>query len=474
MRSGSSAARKNTPAVPLYIVVLFVVCLLTLGGSALISYQNLQRLKENNDWMEHSWRVTNRLKNVNLLVMDAEASLRGYYLTGNAAYRGPWKTAESELAAEFAALDALFANNPAQQENLAQLKQLLERKMKRFEQNNLLYEERGLNALIDSVKEGEGRETLDEIRLLEVIMEKEERELLTARRNRFYENYNHSLWAGNVINAIAVLVLILFFRLIQSGFQKRHAVENALQAANEGLETTVAARTEELAVLSRHLLKVAEEEKARLARELHDELGAHLTTTSMQLSMALEKLKGDNSEATQRLVAQLEKVRQGLREAFNLKRRVIEDLRPSMIDNLGLSAAIQNHYEDTTKMAGLALDLDIAEDFPAVDPALSIALYRIAQESLTNIVKYARASTVRLTLACRDGRIRMRIADDGIGIGSEALKKTRTHGLVGMRERAHLVGGRLTVQRGADGHGTVVEVTLPLDVPAPAGEAVSA
>jgi len=462
------AAAKGAPAVPLYVLVLFIACLVTLGGSALIGYQNLQRLKQNNDWMEHSWRVTDRVKNVNLLVMDAEASLRGYYLTGNASYLGPWRVAKRELADEFAALDALFADNPSQRNNLAQLKQLVDRKIERFEQNRLVYEERGLNALIDDVKQGEGREILDEIRLLDVIMEKEERELLSARRNRFYDNYHHSIWVANAVNGIAVLVLILFFRLIQSGFQKRRAAEQALQAANESLESTVAMRTEELAVLSRHLLKVAEEEKARLARELHDELGAHLTTTSMQLSMALEKLKGDPSEAAQRLVAQLEKVRHGLRQAFNMKRRVIEDLHPSMLDNLGLAPAIQNHYEETTRMAGLALDLDIAEDFPVVDSALSIALYRIAQESLTNIVKYAHAAKVRLTLACGDGGIRMRIADDGVGIGDQALKKSRTHGLVGMRERAHLVGGRLSVQRGADGRGTVVEVTLPLAPPASA------
>lgn len=451
--------KKNISSpMPLYVVILFVICLVTLAGSGVTNYQNLQKLKQNNDWMENSWSVTDHLKNVNLLIMDAEASLRGYYLTSNPAYLGPWKTAKENLATEFTALDTLVRDNPAQQKNLAQLKLLFERKLTRFDDNTARFDQHGLAELINKVKSGEGKEVLDEIRLLDVIMEKEEGELLRARRERFYENYNHSLWIGNVINAVAMLVLILFFRLIQTGFKKRRDVENALQATNDNLETTVLARTEQLAVLSRHLLKISEVEKARLARELHDELGANLTSISMELSMAMEKLKATDPT----MAAQLARAREGLRDAVNIKRRIIENLRPSLLDNLGLAASIQNHYEETTRLAGLALELDIAEDFDDIDPNLSIALFRIAQESLTNVVKYAQASRVKLSLNYRASHLRLQIADDGIGIPKDALKKSQTHGLLGMRERALLAGGSLTVKPGATGRGTVIEVSIPL------------
>ncbi len=451
--------KKNLSSpVPLYVVGLFVICLVTLAGSAISNYQNLQKLKQNNDWMEHGWSVTDRLKNVNLLIMDAESSLRGYYLTGNPAYLGPWKTATKDLAAEFGMLEALVRDNPGQQKNLAQLRALFDRKLRRFEKNTARFEEHGLSELIGSLKEGEGREIMDEIRLLDIIMEKEELELLTARRNRFYENYNHSLWIGNVINGVAILVLMLFFRLIQTSFQKQRVVEEALKASNDNLESTVLARTEQLSVLSRHLLRISEEEKAKLARELHDELGSNLTALSMELSMAMEKLKVTDPETAE----QLTRAKQGLLEAVNLKRRIIENLRPSMLDNLGLAASIQNHYEDITRLAGLTLELDIEEDFDDIEPTLAIALFRIAQESLNNIVKYAGATRVRVVLKYRASALCLQIADDGIGISAEALKKSKTHGLLGMRERALLAGGTLTVERGAAGRGTVIDVVIPV------------
>jgi signal transduction histidine kinase len=450
--------KKNILPVPLYVVILFVICLVTLAGSGITNYQNLQKLKQNNDWMEHSWSVTDHLKNVNMLFMDAEASLRGYYLTGNPAYLGPWNNAKETLGAEFGALATLVRDNPAQKKNLAQLKLLAERKLARFEDNNRQFDQQGLSQLINKVKGGEDKEVMDEIRLLDVIMEKEEGELLRARRDLFYENYNHSLWIGNGINAVAMLVLILFFRLIQTGFKKQREIENTLQATNDNLETTVLVRTEQLAVLSRHLLKISEVEKARLARELHDELGANLTSISMELAMAMEKLKATDPL----MAAQLARAKEGLREAVNIKRRIIENLRPSLLDNLGLAASIQNHYEETTRLAGLELDLEIAEDFDDIDPDLSIALFRIAQESLTNVVKYAQASRVKVSLSCRASRLWLRIADDGIGLPKDALRKSKTHGLLGMRERALLAGGSLTAGPGVAGRGTVIEVSIPL------------
>lgn len=450
--------KKNTLPVPLYVVILFVVCLVTLAGSGITNYQNLQKLKQNNDWMARSWSVTDHLKNVNLLFMDAEAGLRGFYLTGNPAYLGPWKTAKATLATELGALDNLVRDNPAQQKNLAQLKLLAERKLARFDENNAQFDQHGLDQLISKVKGDEGTEVMDEIRLLDVIMEKEEGELLRARRDLFYENYHHSVWIGNGINAVAILVLILFFRLIQTGFRKQREIENALQATNQNLETTVLARTEQLAVLSRHLLQVSEVEKARLARELHDELGANLTAISMDLAMVIEKLKATDP----RMAEQLARAKEGLRDAVNIKRRIIENLRPSLLDNLGLAASIQNHYEETARLAGLALEMEISDDCDDVDPEQSIALFRIAQEALTNVVKYAQASRVTLGLSCSDSRLWLRIADDGIGIPKDALQKSKTHGLLGMRERALLAGGSLTVAPDASGRGTVIEVSIPL------------
>ncbi|WP_394781220.1 CHASE3 domain-containing protein, partial [Undibacterium sp.] len=251
--------KKNKSAsLPVYVTALFLICLVTLAGSAVSNYQNLQKLKQNNDWMEHGWSVKDHLKNINLLIMDAESSLRGYYLSEDPVYLGPWKTAKEKLESEFTLLGTLVQNNPSQVKNLAQLHLLFDRKMKAFDEGTGLFKDGGLNEVVNAVKLGDGREIMDEIRLLDIIMEKEELELLTARRDRFYEEYQHGLWIGNAIIAIAILILMLFYRLIGRSFNKQRSVEDALKLANDNLETTVLARTEQLSVLSRHLLSVSE------------------------------------------------------------------------------------------------------------------------------------------------------------------------------------------------------------------------
>ena len=128
---------------------------------------------------------------------------------------------------------------------------------------------------------------MDEIRLLVVIMAQEQNELLAARARRFYAEYQDAVLLGIGINAAAILVLLLFYRLIRQQLLRARGEPSArLQHANENLESMVALRTEQLSVLSRHLISVSEEEKSRLARELHDEMGANLTAISIDLNCA--------------------------------------------------------------------------------------------------------------------------------------------------------------------------------------------
>ncbi|MES2104778.1 MAG: CHASE3 domain-containing protein [Pseudomonadota bacterium] len=449
--------KKSVASIPLYITALFVICLVTLAGSAVSSYQNLQKLKQNNDWMEHGWSVKDHLKNINLLIMDAESSLRGYYLSDDPTYLRPWKAAKDKLESEFIILNKLVQDNPAQVKNLAQLRLQFDRKMKKFEESTALFKDGGLIEVANAIKLGDGRDLMDEIRLQDIIMEKEELELLTARRDRFYQEYNGALWISNAINGVAMLILMLFYRLIGRSFAKQRAVEDALKLANDNLETTVLARTEQLSVLSRHLLKVSEEEKSKLARELHDEMGASLTAISMDLSMVTEKLK----KTEPALATQLLRAKQALLDTVDLKRRIIEDLRPSMLDNLGLTASIQNHCQETARLAGLAYEADISEDFDNIDPTWAIALFRITQESLNNVIKYAKASHVKVTLKRQANGLWLQILDDGVGIPKDALKKHKSHGLLGMRERALLLGGSFTVKPGAANRGTSIEAFLP-------------
>jgi signal transduction histidine kinase len=451
----------RTLSTPIYVTVLFVICFVTLIATAFSSYENLQKLKLHNEWMEHTWSVKDHLKNINLLLMDAESGMRGYFMSDNPAFLGPLKTAKAKLPAEFEILERAVRDNPPQQEKLKQLRALFDEKMQRFDQGIAVYKDGGLKDIINIIKLGEGKEIMDEVRFLDIVMEKEELDRLAERRAEFYNEYNRSLWISISINAIATLILMLFYRMIQENFRRRKIIEDELKQSNDNLESTVLKRTEQLATLSRHLLKVSEEEKRQLARELHDEMGSNLTAISMDLSIAIQRIK----KIDPALAEQLLRAKATLLETVNLKRRLIEDMRPSMLDHLGLAASIRHHCERMASISGLTVELEMDDDFDYIDPTLAIAIFRIAQESLNNAIKYAKATTVKVTFRKRADGYLLCVSDDGVGLPEGALTKPKSHGILGMRERALLLGGVFTVISGRDHVGTTIEAHIPFTEP---------
>jgi signal transduction histidine kinase len=234
-----------------------------------------------------------------------------------------------------------------------------------------------------------------------------------------------------------------------------------LQSTNENLETTVQQRTEQLSVLSRRLISISEEEKMRLSRELHDELGANLTSISMDIAAVTQQLRHTHPE----LAEQLKRARGTLVETVEMKRRIVENLRPSLLDNLGLCAAIESYCQEFTRASQVRCDCNVAAEIEGLSRNsgdLTIALFRIVQESLTNIRKYAKASRVTVTLNRADQGLMLRIIDDGVGIAPDTIIKPMSHGLLGMRERALQLGGTMNIRRGRNDQGTCIEVAIPL------------
>ena len=444
--------------LPYYKTALFIVCALLLVVNGFSLYHNLQSLKSTNALLSQSARVADRLQYLNVLVLDAESSLRGYFLSDADTYLGPSKTATAEIEKELHGLEVLLANSPSQLKNLAQLKTLIRRKMQTLDESINVYKQGGLSEIVNIARVSDERAALDEIRLQVVIMVREQSEALAAGSAAFYREYQNAVLLGIGINALAILVLLMFYHLVSVSFRTRAAAEYALQSANDNLESTVASRTEQLSVLSRHLISVSEVEKARLARELHDELGANLTSISMDLGAVTQQLAQTQPE----LAAQLRRAKATLLETVELKRRIVEDLRPSLLDNLGLCAAIESYCMDFTRISSVRCETDVSISVDIREPTLTIAVFRIVQESLTNILKYARATAVSVTLRRNEQGLVLRITDDGVGIAEDALQKPMSHGLLGMRERALLLGGSLSVRPGPSGRGTCVEALIPL------------
>ena len=448
-------------SLPLYQTLLCVICVLILVLNGVSLVRNLDGLKAANTRQAQADRVTAKLQYLNLLVTDAESGLRGYFLSGSETYLGPLRTAERELDGQFNSLKAMLADSPSQLKNLAQLQNLVTRRIHLMNQGLDVYEHGGLDDIVAIARTQEDKTHMDEIRLQVVIMTGEQNELLVARSAAFYDKYRSAALRGLGINLAALVVLVVFYNLIRRSFRARINAERALQQTNDHLESLVAARTEQLSVLSRHLIRVSEEEKARLARELHDELGANLTAIGMHLASVTDGLKASHPEHADTL----SRARATLIETVELKRRIVEDLRPSLLDHLGLAAALQSYCEDFGRTTGVDCEALIEGDVDSAGPTQSIALFRIAQESLNNVAKYAHARHVVVHLAREGEAFTLEVSDDGIGIPPDAMRRPKSHGLLGMRERALLLGGTLRVDRGVNGIGTTVHACVPVVVP---------
>jgi signal transduction histidine kinase len=466
MYFSTDPALKPGRSLPLVQTLLCAVCVLILVLNGVSLVRNLDGLKAANARQAQADRVYTRLQYVNLLVTDADSGLRGYFLSGSDTYLGPLRTADRELDGQFGILKELLADNPSQLKNLAQLQTLVRRRVGLMHEALEVYRHGGLQDIVAIARTQEDQVRMDEIRLQVVVMAGEQNDMLAAGGAAFYDQYRRAALLGVGINLAAIAVLVLFYQMIRRGFRLRLAAERALQHTNDQLETLVGARTEQLSVLSRHLISVSEEEKARLARELHDEMGANLTAIGMVLSSVGEQLKDSHPEQA----AALGCARATLLETVQLKRRIIEDLRPSLLDNLGLAAALQSYCEDFARATRLDCEALVDAAADSADPMQAIALFRIAQESLNNVAKYAQARHVIVHLAREGDGLALEVSDDGVGIPPDAMRRSKSHGLLGMRERALLLGGTLKVERGVNGVGTSVQAWVPL---APSGAGAS-
>ncbi len=239
------------------------------------------------------------------------------------------------------------------------------------------------------------------------------------------------------------------------------SVQRALREVAEKLERRKAVEElrrshEQLRHLAAHLQSVREEERAGVAREIHDELGQALTALKMDLSIVAEGIQ--EGEA----VGQLREDIDLIDRTVQTVKRICTELRPALLDHLGLGAAIEWQAGEFQKRSGIECDVSsIPGDF-CVNMDLSVALFRIFQEALTNVLRYAKATRVEAMLFERNGNFVLVISDNGVGITAEQLSKANSFGLLGMKERVYAWKGEVLIE-GRQNKGTTITVTIPKD-----------
>jgi signal transduction histidine kinase len=253
---------------------------------------------------------------------------------------------------------------------------------------------------------------------------------------------------------IAGLLLVGLALVTAAALARRH---RRAPAARSGADQPLnGAAASDLAALSRQLQSLTEKEKAQLARSLHDELGGLLIAVKMDTSWLHKRWPNPTPEVQ----ARWERVFKVLDEGVDFKRRVVEHLRPTLLDNMGLIAAVRWVAQETCDRAGLHCIESYPEHEPALSDDASILVFRLVQEALNNVVKHARATDVRIEMTSRPHELSVLVEDNGVGIDGRTAPSATLHGLTIMKLRVSSLGGTLDV--GAAPHGgTLLRARLP-------------
>jgi signal transduction histidine kinase len=386
--------------------------------------------------------------------LEAESAQRGYMLTGEDTYLKPM---EAGLADAHARLEELISRyRVLDEDEVPALQRVVQ---------DLEVKAGEMHASVALVREGQRKLALDVVKLdLGLYRMQAISAALTSLRERESDRFRAGLreWEdttrlNTVINfssmAFTILLLLVLGLLASRDIRRRESFATQLA-------TQIDARTAALRDLSRHMSRVAESEKHALARELHDELGGLLVAMRIDLAQ-LRKRIGPISDPD--VVARWERVDQALSQGLELKRRVIEDLRPTLLDNMGLFTALRWLAQQRAEQARLELEMEGLDEDIEVPPETAIAVFRTAQEAIANIVKHSGAKRFAVK-ATAVGRLVLEISDDGRGLPEGAEQRTGSHGLKQMRFRMEAVGGELVVGP-RDPQGTLIVLSVSLESP---------
>lgn len=446
-------------AAPVTLIAAYVVSMVLLVLSAAIDFRNARDVEESSASVSRAIEASERLRTLGNTVYFAESVERGYVLTGDPAFLVPYGEMRQRLASRLEDVDRAVSESPSQRAAFAALKDRATGRFDRMENELAAYRTGGLAAMTAAVGANGGVDETVAVRTLIVSMLAEESRVLAQRREVASHAYATALTRAIVATTVVGLALTAFFALMQRYLRQRDAALAIVEASNAALEQRVHDRTADLSSLTRHLLDVREEEKKVLARDLHDDFGSYLTAINMDVSRARDKIAATHPEQA----AKLERTLKLLNSAIEMKRQLISELRPSLLDNLGLGPALEQYMEQWGQRTGVQASFDYQGELQSDDDGCLIAIFRVFQEALTNVTKHAHATKVAAYAYRIDDEIEFEIADNGIGMTEADRNKPGTNGLVGIRERVLAYAGRLEITQGTQG-GTVLRGAMPCHV----------
>jgi signal transduction histidine kinase len=437
-------------ALPPLLLIGFLVGLFFLAAAG------QSRLNAANERVHDSQLRQQALSEFIALISDAESGQRGYLLTGESSYLQPYTEAVTKVEAALDRVHQAYGGKDDSRE-FQELRILTGKKLGELEDTLALFKRRGTAPAMSIVRTDAGKRTMDDIAKIIANLRLTEARELAAATAQWQAEYQMSRWvsaAGVVLN---IGLVLLASHLVFGDMRRRARLATDLRDQKQELERQVDERTRELTALSTHLQGVSEEEKSALSRELHDELGGLLVAARMDLSWLQQRLPTSDPSIEQRF----KRIHESLSAGVDLKRRVVEELRPTLLDNMGLFTALRWQFKETCRRAGLTCTESIPDSEPKFNPDAAIGVFRIAQEALTNILKHAEAKSADLIIGIESDVFVLRVADDGKGIPPNRLQTITSHGLASMRHRINALGGSWEVTSPSSG-GTIMTAQIPL------------
>jgi signal transduction histidine kinase len=434
-------------AISLPLAMLAAIAMVAINE---VGYQRSNQALEA---MAHTQSTRNAINQLMQNMLDAETGLRGYLLTSDERYLEPYNKAVTSINGDMDQLRELFIDEPDDLTIFSPLSRQVSRKTAEMELSLRLFREGNEEAWRFVMFTDMGKQNMDAIRSYT----RQLTESSDARAEAKRSDVENALWLSRLgIATVTVIGLLAFYMYLRQThtLEDVYKREQKIQSEERSrLEDLVRERTATLTELANHLQQVREDERGHLARELHDELGSLLTAAKLDVARLKSRIDMTVPEVADRIMHLTETLNSGIA----LKRRIIEDLRPSSLSNLGLTTSLEILTREFAQRSNIEVESSLEQ--VELPDATQLTVYRIVQESLTNIGKYASASRVVVSVHNYPTYVAVQIQDNGNGFDMHSVRPN-SHGLAGMRHRVEAAGGRLTVTS-ALGDGTTISAVIP-------------
>jgi len=436
----------------------FAAAVILLFLSGLVTYLTIVRLLQSEKWVVHTHEVQAALGSVDSAVVTVGRACSGLVITGGADFLSSFEVALPKVSQALQNLRELTRDNPEQQKLCTRLEELTARRVDLFRESVELKMTAPQDQQGQADVSRRGLPVTSEITSTMQQMRDEEQRLLgvrTASSKRLF--------------ILAIVVLMVTFILALIMFSVHYQLLTAELDAREQAERTVRDSEKSLRSLTGRLLQLQDEERRRFSRELHDSLGQYLAAVKMNLDMF------SNSQPGNKLLSEAIHL---LNQSIAETRTISHLLHPPLLDEAGFSSAAKWYLDGFAQRSGIAVKADLPYDMGRLPKPVELGLFRVLQESLTNIHRHSGSSRAEIALKLFPGKVMLEVRDFGHGIPQERLKSFEGRGtnffgvgLAGMRERLRELGGQLEIR---SGHGTIISVTMPLRESAKAVDATAA